>query len=224
MAFALSSRSVLSPRDLGRFGGDTLFHRVARAVCEADCLPRKELYESWEVARRVRRRFRGGRVVDLACGHGLTAQLLLILDDTSEQALAFDTRLPASASRLVQVLVQHFPRLGGRVSLHEADVSTQVLDAADLAVSIHACGALTDRVIDKVLIARARLAILPCCHDAQTCDTGGLLGWMDAALAIDATRAARLSASGYRVHTQHIPAEITPKNRLLLAEPAKAAL
>lgn len=220
MGFSLSSRSVLSPRDLGRFDGDTLFHRVARAVCEADCLPRKELYESWEVARRVRRRFRGGRVVDLACGHGLTAQILLILDDSSEHALAVDARLPASASRLLQVLEQHFPRLSGRVSLQEADVSAQVLDGSDVAVSIHACGALTDRVIDKALAVRARLAILPCCHDAQTCDTGGLLGWMDAALAIDATRAARLIGSGYRVHTQHIPAEITPKNRLLLAEPA----
>ncbi len=43
---------------------------------------------------------------------------------------------------------------------------------------------------------------------------------MDAALAIDATRAARLRAAGYRVHTQEIPAAITPKNRLLIAEPA----
>jgi hypothetical protein len=42
---------------------------------------------------------------------------------------------------------------------------------------------------------------------------------MDAALAIDATRAARLSAAGYRVRTQTIPSEITPKNRLLIGEP-----
>jgi hypothetical protein len=37
---------------------------------------------------------------------------------------------------------------------------------------------------------------------------------------MDATRAARLRAHGYRVYTQTIPADITPKNRLLLAEPA----
>ena len=59
-------RAGLTPRDLGRFPSDTLFDRIARVVCRADCLPRKELYEAWEVARRVRRRFRGGRVVD--CG------------------------------------------------------------------------------------------------------------------------------------------------------------
>jgi hypothetical protein len=43
-------------------------------------------------------------------------------------------------------------------------------------------------------------------------------GWVDAPLAIDVTRAARLRANGYAVYTQRIPATITPKNRLLMAE------
>jgi hypothetical protein len=33
-----------------------------------DALPRKELYESWEVARRARKLSRGGRVLELAVG------------------------------------------------------------------------------------------------------------------------------------------------------------
>ena len=40
---------------------------------------------------------------------------------------------------------------------------------------------------------------------------GGLTGWMDLALAIDATRVARLRAAGYDVWTQTIPAAITPQ-------------
>jgi len=51
---------------VGRFSGATLFDRIGLAVCEAGCLPRKELYEAWEVARRARRWFRGGRVIDPA--------------------------------------------------------------------------------------------------------------------------------------------------------------
>jgi hypothetical protein len=46
MGFDTSSRSRLTRRDLPRFPEETLFHRLARAVCEAECLPRKELYES----------------------------------------------------------------------------------------------------------------------------------------------------------------------------------
>ena len=106
VSFSHSSRGRLTDRDLDRFPGDSLFHRLARAACHAGCLPRKELYESWEVARRVRRLFRGGRVVDLGAGHGLLAQAMLILDDSSPSALAVDPALPASSGRVHDTLVR----------------------------------------------------------------------------------------------------------------------
>src|SRR6266545_3695870 len=112
--FCPSSRGRLTDRDLDRFSGSTLFDRVARAVCHAGCLPRKELYEAWEVARRARRLFRGGRVVDLAAGHGLLAQVMLILDDSSSAALVVDKTLPASSARVHDALVAAWPRLAGR--------------------------------------------------------------------------------------------------------------
>src|SRR2546430_2624105 len=115
-AFSPSSRGRLTGRDLGRFPGDTLFDRIARAVCHAGCLPRKELYEAWEVARRTRRLFRGGRVVDLAAGHGLLAQLMLLLDDSSPTALAVGKTLPPLSARLNQAPVQARPRVAGRVA------------------------------------------------------------------------------------------------------------
>src|SRR5216684_4827280 len=114
--FLPSSRGRLTDRDVDRFPDKTLFHRVARAVCHAGCLPRKELSEAWEVARRVRRLFRGGRVVDLGAGHGLLAQVMLLLDDSSPSALVVDRTLPPSSARLHEVLVQAWPRLSGRIA------------------------------------------------------------------------------------------------------------
>ena len=218
-AFSPASKNRLTRHDLGRFEGRTLFDRIARAVCQAECLPRKELYEAWETARRVRRIFRGGRVVDLAGGHGLAGQMLLILDDSSPSALVVDREIPASTPTLHASLVESWPRLAGRVEFSAGQLDDVTLRQTDLVVSVHACGALTDIVLDRAIAARARVAVLPCCHDARACDTGGLDGWMDAALAIDATRAARLARAGYRVRTQAIPEAITPKNRLLLGEP-----
>jgi hypothetical protein len=220
MSFAPASRSRLTAHDLHRFEGDTLFNRIARSLCEGACVPRKELYEAWEVARRARRRFRGGRVVDLACGHALVAQLMLILDDTSPTALAVDAKLPASARRVAERLCIDWPRLAGRVTLLEAELESVAAQPSDILVSCHACGRLTDDVIDKALSARAKLVVLPCCQSTGKCDLGGLSGWLDPALAIDVTRAGKLRAAGYSVHTQTIPAAITPKNRLLLAEPS----
>jgi SAM-dependent methyltransferase len=214
-----SHRARLSPKVLSHFSSDTLFDRIARVVCEADCLPRKELYESWEVARRTRRHFRGGRVVDLACGHGLIAHLLLILDDTSLTALAVDRKLPPSAARLAAALAHAWPRIEGRVTFEERAIEDVKIEKDDLVVSAHACGALTDLVIDRAASARARVVVLPCCHSKTNCDTGELDGWMDASLAIDATRARQLAARDYVVRTQLLPSTITPKNRLLFGDP-----
>jgi hypothetical protein len=178
VGFDPRSRSLVTRRDLGRFPGESLFDRVARAVCGAGCLPRKELYESWEVARRVRRRVRGHRVVELAAGHALVAHLLLLLDDTSRSALAVDAKPVPSAARLQEALVSRWPRLAGRVERRLGDLSAVPLSADDLVVSVHACGALSDVVIGRAIGARAHLALLPCCHDARTCDTGGLAGFL----------------------------------------------
>jgi hypothetical protein len=144
--FSRSSRGRLTDRDLARFPGETLLDRVGRTACHARCLPRKELYEAWETARRVRRLFRGGRIVDLAAGHGLLAQLMLILDDTSPCALAVDAVVPPSAATLQQMLVERWPRLGGRITF----------------------------VLQRATVARARVAVLPCCHDVGVCDAGAL--------------------------------------------------
>lgn len=217
--FSPSSRGRLTTYDLGRFPGDSLFDRLGRAVCEAGCLPRKELYESWELARRTRRLFRGGRVVDLGGGHGLLAQVMLLLDDSSPAGVVVDTVIPPSAQAVHDALVVGWPRLSGRVAFQSATLESIELTAADVVVSSHACGALTDRVIARAVAARARLAVLPCCHDVETCNAGSLAGWFDDALAIDVMRAVQLEGHGYRVWTQAIPSSITPRNRLLLASP-----
>jgi SAM-dependent methyltransferase len=219
VTFSPSSRGRLTRYDLERFPTPSLFDRIGRAACQAGCLPRKELYEAWEVAKRARRLFRGGRVLDLGCGHGLLGQIMLILDDTSPEALVVDKRLPPSSRKVHEALAGVWPRLSGRVSFLEADFAAVEILPTDVVVSSHACGAITDRVLGRAAEARARVAVLPCCHDLSTCDAGDLTGWVDSPVAIDILRAVRLEREGYRIWTQTIPAAITPQNRLLLGAP-----
>lgn len=214
-----ATKSRLTEKQLSWFPGNTLFEKVAQSVCRAGTLPGKELYEAWEVARRVRRKFRGGRIVDLACGHGLLAHIMLLLDDTSPEALAVDTHLPKNARRLSGELIDTWPRLRQRINYVEATIESIDLSSSDLVVSIHACGSLTDTVLGKAALAGARMALLPCCHDLEHCDTGDLDGWLDGPTAVDVTRAARLRSLGYQVLTRRIPEDITPQNRLLMAHP-----
>ncbi|MCK9997317.1 MAG: methyltransferase [Candidatus Krumholzibacteria bacterium] len=211
-----SSRSVLFRGNTGHFGGDTLFARVARAVCEAECLPRKELFEAWETAKRIRRKMRGGPIVELAAGHGLLSAILILLDDSTETATCVDIQRPPSHEKILASLEKQWPRIKGRVRYVEGRIEEAKIPIGALLASVHACGRLTDQVLDLAINSRNRVAVLPCCHDLETCDTGGLAGWMDGPLAVDATRVARLREAGYRVQTLKIPEDVTPKNRLIL--------
>lgn len=171
------------------------------------------------MARRVRRLFRGGRVIDLGAGHGLLAQIMIVLDDSSPTALVVDKSLPASSIKLHQVLVEAWPRLAGRITFVAGSLETVEILDTDVVVSSHACGALTDLVLARAVAAHARVAVLPCCHDLARGNAGGLSGWVDGPLAIDIMRASQLSEQGYRIWTQTIPPAISPKNRLLLGAP-----
>jgi hypothetical protein len=149
----------------------------------------------------------------------LLAQIMLLLDDSSPSALVADTALPASSGKLHEVMVQTWPRLSGRVAFVARALEDVEILRTDVVVSSHACGALTDRVLDRAVAARARVAVLPCCHDLGTCDAGALSGWVDGPVAIDIVRATRLERQGYRIWTQTIPVNVSPKNRLLIAKP-----
>ncbi len=208
----------MTPRQQSFFSGNNLFDKIARAVCCAGTLPRKELYEAWEMAKRVRRRFKGGRIIDLACGHGLLAHIMLILDDSSKIAIAVDKKIPLNAGKLSNALITSWPRLKNRVIYKEVPVQEVTILPDDIVVSAHACGSLTDLIIDKAIEQHARVAVLPCCHDLKESSTDGLEGWMDKTLAVDTVRAVRLRSKGYQIVTQKIPDDITPKNRLLMGE------
>ncbi len=213
-----SSKNRLTPGQALRFPGDSLFDNIARAVCRAGTLPRKELHEAWEMAKRVRRRYRGGRILDLACGHGLLAHIMLILDDSSASALAVDKKISLNAEKLSHALITSWPRLKNRITYRQTSVQEITISPYDIVVSAHACGSLTDLIMGKAIEQHARVAVLPCCHDLKVSATDGLEGWMDKSLAVDTVRALRLKSAGYQIVTQRIPGDITPKNRLLMGE------
>lgn len=215
----LTSRNRMTVYSKKLFRNDSLEHRIARAICDAGCLPRKEFFEAWEVAKRVRRRMRGGHIYDLAAGHGVVAAILLLLDDTSPGATCVDLQRPASQAKVLAALEAEWPRLVGRITYIEGDLDDVRPAPGDLVVSVHACRDLTDRVLAVAVRAGCRVAVLPCCHDLKRCKAGAYKGWMEPTLAVDVARVVRMELAGYDVTTGSIPAAITPKNRLLLACP-----
>ena len=143
---------------------------------------------------------------------------MLLLDRTSVEAVVVDPSTPDSAAALDRALRAAWPDLA---PVRHAGVAIEAfpLTGDDVVVSCHACGSLTDRVLDAAAAARARVAVVPCCHDFGDDRPASLDGWLAPALAIDVRRAVDLERRGYTVWTGTIPDAVTPKNRLLMAAP-----
>jgi hypothetical protein len=91
----------------------------------------------------------------------------LILDDTSPEAVVVDPALPPSTEKVHEALARVWPRLRGRTTFIGKPLDDVAIDASDVVVASHACGELTDAVIDRAAAARARLArAWPCCPAA----------------------------------------------------------
>ena len=191
--FRMASRSRLTPMDARRFPGDDAFSTIARAVCDADALPRKELFETWHAAIAITdalgptsldadattktttttstgpaatRRRRHRRVMDLAGGHGFLAVCMLILNPRLSSAVVVDRRKPDSHERLVSSLANAFPasRLHARLRYVEASIADATPTPCTALVSVHACGDLSDLVLKLAAEARSPVAVVPCCH------------------------------------------------------------
>ena len=158
-------------------------------------------------------------MVDVGGGHGLLAQAMLLLDDTSPSALIVDRALPPSSVTVHDALVAAWPRLAGRVAFLNVPLEHADLHPDDIVVSSHACGALTDRILARAAAARARVAVLPCCHDLEACDPGSLAGWVDPSLAIDINRANAPRSSGLPGLDTDDSGRDHAEDRLLLGAP-----
>jgi hypothetical protein len=99
--------TTISTATTTRQEDDYLFNEFASAICHANVIPRKEVFETWSAALHIHHSFFGDnapsimmtnnndddwnvvvpirRVVDVAAGHGLLAWALLLLDDEYQE-------------------------------------------------------------------------------------------------------------------------------------------
>ena len=109
--------------------------------------------------------FRGGRVVDVAGGHGLLAFAMLLLDRTAADAIVVDPRPPPSALPLHQALAAAWPRLP-RVQFGRRR-ARRVHDRRQRHRGLVPRLRRADRSRPQARRGgrRAGLAVMPCCHE-----------------------------------------------------------
>ena len=214
--FKLSSRKKLSKNHIKLFPKDNFMHKLARTICKLELVAAKEFFEAWEVAKQVKPKLSGKRIIDFAGGHGLLAHIFLLLDKKIEQAIIVDKHKPPIATKLEHHLKKAFPSLANKIIYQETTIENFALRPQDLVLAIHACGTLTDQIINKAIAQSCNIAVLPCCHDYDKSETANLNGWIATDCEIDILRALKLKKSGYQIITKQISPQITPMNRLLI--------
>ena len=175
------------------------------------------------MGRRVRRRLRGGRVVDFGGGHGLLAQVLLLLDDSSPSAIVVDKALPLSSAAVHDALRRTWPRLAGRVAFVALPMDHVPVETDDVVVSSR-LRPLTDRVwTSPPLLERGWRS----CRAVRSREgiTGDVAGWLDPARhrrdagpSSGGERLSDLDTDHTRGHHPEEPAVDGRATRTLLAE------
>ncbi|GMI44109.1 hypothetical protein TrCOL_g9249 [Triparma columacea] len=89
-----------------------------------------------------------------------------------------------------------------------------------IVIGVHACGLLTDSVLEYALSNSATsIAVMPCCYTGTNPQAPyGLKRVLGSSWSSDIARIYRLSSNNYHTDFSSIPSSITPMNRIIVAE------
>jgi len=205
------------------FPGDTLPERLVRALAEERALPVKEMVEAFEFFAVVRRYLgRAPALVDLCAGHGLAGLLFAVFERRVDDVVLWDRRRPPSFEPVRRACARVAPWIEDKVRYVEDDLDRAAtsLSTGTAAISVHACGRLTDRCLAIGARLGGPVAAMPCCRD-HTLNPApeGLRQALGEDVAYDVERTYALERAGHRVRWREIPEAVTPMNRVLIAVP-----
>lgn len=96
------------------------------------------------------------------------------------------------------------------------------LPEGELVTSIHACGILTDKLIEESIRQKTSFAVMPCCHsDSIYIEEEQLNYFRNKTDVIDVARIMHIQKNNYQVHLRTIDSKITYKNRIIVGVPKK---
>ncbi|MEZ6015843.1 MAG: hypothetical protein R3F49_12055 [Planctomycetota bacterium] len=204
------------------FTGDGLIDRFARALGARRAVRVKELLESIEFFGVARRRVRASSVADLCASHGLVGAMYALFERSVERVLLVDRSVPESRAEVLAAAHEVGPWTVEKLVPHDGLLARRGAELAPgtALVAVHACGFLTDEVIELAVRLGGPVGLLPCCRPHRRSPAPTVLAReLGAETAFDVDRTYRLENAGFTARWDAVPASITPMNRVILAWP-----
>lgn len=173
-------------------------------------------------------------VYDLCSGHGLTGMLFAACNppnkERSVNVVLVDLEKPPAYQILYDLISNVCPWVKESSLVKFQTRSLDSIGKEDtiigsnnnnIVVSIHACGSLTDMALQRACheLNACAIAAMPCCYTGT--DKGmpyGMKRALGTAWCADIRRTMFLQENGYHTDYSTIPLEITPLNRIIVAE------
>jgi hypothetical protein len=156
-------------------------------------------------------------VYDLCSGNGLNGAYWLI-NDMAGRVHYFDLKKNHHFEKLRNGLPSNYEHHG--VNILEEDIE---IEKGGLVASIHACGVLTDKVMNIAMAQRNPFAVVPCCNDYDNnvhFSPEVIKYFEDKDGAIDAARIRKAQEQGYNVVLRAVPKDITTQNKVIIGIPS----
>ncbi len=182
----------------------------------------KEVLESTEFYLRTRKRILpADTVYDLACGHGLVG-IILSACNPDVDVICVDIRRPVSFEKILDAVAAVKPHVIDRVKFIEAplsDLQAPISPSNISVVATHACGSLTDTVLDFARVCATRVAVMPCCYTGTASNVpNGVRRMLGVGVSADIDRCYRLEREGWQTDMTNVPKLVTPMNRIIVAQ------
>jgi hypothetical protein len=146
--------------------------------------------------------------------------MLIAIERLVESVTLLDRTLPDSLAVVRDAVVEVCPWVADKLRVVEGPLeeAATLLAPGTACIAVHACGRMSDQVIDVALAVGGALGVMGCCYHGTASELPkAVRDHLGTRLATDVRRTQRLDAAGYHIEWATIPEAITPMNRVLVA-------
>lgn len=156
------------------------------------------------------------KLVDCCAGQGLVG-IIFALEGKADEVVLVDNQ----QNNNYQGLLNYAQELTAiKVKYQIGDINVQELPSADLIISVHGCGNLTDKIMDEAIRQSTSFAVMPCCYSENIhLSLSREVDFVRTPDVIDALRLKHALDHNYEAKVRHINPKITPMNRILMGWP-----